>query len=504
MTAQCARTRRVLGLCTALLAATALPASSQAAPNPLGQPMLEADGSVRDDAFIPVPLLPEDQKYADLQADRLKQFLMEVDAISLADRDRGTVFWGRNIGTQGHKDTQDWVERHFLANGLENVHRQYFDLGPQWKPERWDITFASGGENFELESARPAEDAATTPAAGLEFELVWVAGGSDADYLGRDVRGKAVLIQDVPLPGDIRHLIAIEGAVARAFQKGAGAVGIVYGISDNMAMWQDISGGPGFNLGYEDGIRLRDRLGKGERVTVNLQMQSQMVEGMQEASVWGTLPGASEEDILIVAHMDGYFQAASDNGSGLAVMMGLIEHFSKIPQAQRPRSIRFLGSVGHHSGPGTAWLHDNAATALANTVLIINLEHSSLLRTKYWGPKLRMTNAVSPLRWWVWGSPALLDATLESLRRFRVELTADMDPGAAGEISRIARDAPSIQLISSPEIKHTEQDTPEWVPAIGLEKIARAYARIIDEVNELEREEILPSQVSAQAQPDAR
>ena len=45
----------------------------------------------------------------------------------------------------------------------------------------------------------------------------------------------------------------------------------------------------------------------------------------------------------------------------------------------------------------------------------------------------------------------------------------------------MARDVPTIQVITSPEIKHTEQDTPDWVPAVGLGQIARAYARIIAE-----------------------
>ena len=476
-----------------LLASGAL--AAQNAPNTLGQPLLDSSGDVRDDAFITIPLRADDQKYADIEGDRLKGFLMEVDAISLADRDRGNVFWGRNIGTIGHKETQDWVERYFRANGLEDVHRQSFDVGPQWKPESWAISFSAGGRSFELESARPEQDAESTPPGGLDFELVWVGTGSDADYIGRDVRGKAVLVLDIPRPGTLRHSIRSEGSVARAFEYGAAAVGIVYGISDNFAVWQRVAGGPGFNVGYEDGLVLRDMLGRGERVTVNLQMQSRMVTGLQEASVWGTLPGTSEEEILIIAHMDGFFQAASDNASGLAVMMGLVEHFAAVPQSQRRRTMRFLGSVGHHSGPGTRWLHDNLETALANTVLAINLEHVAIVRTKYWGPTLRKTNAVSPMRWWVWGSDNLLDTVLDSFNRFNVAVTGDMEPGASGEMGRMARDVPSMQVITSPEIKHTEQDTPDWIPAVGLEQIGRAYARIIDGVNQFDREDLEPASV---------
>ena len=116
----------------------------QAPPNPLGQPLLDASGQLRDDAFIRIPLRPEDERYADIEGDRLKEMLLEVDAISLADRDAGTIFWGRNVGTASHVATQDWVEDHFRRNGLDTVSRQSFDLNPVWHPTAWELTFASG------------------------------------------------------------------------------------------------------------------------------------------------------------------------------------------------------------------------------------------------------------------------------------------------------------------------------------------------------------------------
>ena len=70
-----------------------------------------------------------------------------------------------------------------------------------------------------------------------------------------------------------------------------------------------------------------------------------------------------------------------------------------------------------------------------------------------------MTTAVSPMRWWVYGSPSLLDISLKACSRFNMG------------------DAPSIRVITSPEVKHTEQDRAERVPANGLEQIGRAYAK---------------------------
>ena len=109
--------------------------AQDAAPNTLGQPLLDSSGEIRDDAFIRISLRPDDLKYADPEGAHLKRLLLEIDAISREDRDRGNLFWGRNVGTWGQEATQDWVEEYFRNSGLIDVHREQFDLAPQWRPE---------------------------------------------------------------------------------------------------------------------------------------------------------------------------------------------------------------------------------------------------------------------------------------------------------------------------------------------------------------------------------
>ncbi|HUP51096.1 MAG TPA: hypothetical protein VM198_01370, partial [Longimicrobiales bacterium] len=133
----------VLVLAGLLAAGAAVRLAAQTPPNPLGQPLLDADGNVREDAFLRIPLRPEDARYGVIDGTRLKAWLREVDAISIADRERGNLFWGRNVGTWGHEATQEWVERYFREYGLRDVHPQDFDLEPQWELTSWDITFAS-------------------------------------------------------------------------------------------------------------------------------------------------------------------------------------------------------------------------------------------------------------------------------------------------------------------------------------------------------------------------
>jgi hypothetical protein len=458
--------------------------------------LLNAKGFVPDEAFVTKPLPGSEQAYADISGTHLKALIGEVTAISEKDRARGEKMWGRIAGFPGEKDTNDWVEAKFKALGLENVHRQAFNLPPQWMPKSWDVSFTGGGKTIVAKSLLPAPGSPSTPAGGLDLEAVWVGTGTAADFVGRNVRGKAVFIHDIPTPGTINHSVTWTGSIRRAQEQGAAAIFVVYGISDNWAIWQGLGGGdagadaasraPGFYMGYQDGSAVRDLIGTGQPVRAKISLAVENANGLTATNVYGTLPGTSDENVLILAHQDGYFDAALDNASGLAGLIGLAEHFSKVPRAQRKRSITFVGTAGHHAGsPGTRWMHDNRDTYFAKTALAINLEHLSYDDTANWGATIRKSNAISPRRWWVFGSPKLVDVVTSSFLTFGVPLLVDMDNNASGDMGNMARDLPSMQTIDSPEVKHADADTADWIPAPGIEALVRSYAKIVDEVNKL-------------------
>ena len=64
---------------------------------------------------------------------------------------------------------------------------------PQWFPQSWDVTVTGNGKTISLESAQPDYGAAGTSAGGLDLDAVYVGLGSEADFAGRDVKGKAVV-----------------------------------------------------------------------------------------------------------------------------------------------------------------------------------------------------------------------------------------------------------------------------------------------------------------------
>ena len=490
-----------------VVASAVLPAQQQPPARPLQQPLLDPSGHVREAAYLPAPLPDAERAYASIAGAEMKTLVNEIVAISRKSRDAGDKYWGRIAGTKYEAMTADLVESKFRQFGLTDIQRPEFELRPQWFPIDWDVQAAGSGQTLTFPSLRPALGSRATPPEGVEADAVWVGLGTAADFAGRDVKGKAVIIHSMLSPGQMGQSAIFEGAFKRAASAGAAAILAVWGYYDNMAVWQGLAGGfsspdtpPGFFLGFEDGRKLRDLVGAGP-VRLKLRLRTEERPNLKSISVYGTLPGRTDENIIVMAHMDGWFDAALDNASGLSVMLTLAEHFARIPRQQRRRNIVFIGTAGHHVGsPNAIYLRDKRADLLAKTALMINCEHVSATQTLNWDTRLRRSTAVWPRRWHVTGSTKLVDLTLAAYRTFGVSVVGDMDPTATGEMGAIFRLRPSLQIIRSPENKHTDADVPELVPAVGLEAVGRAFAKIVDEVNKLDIGELLPPPAASSAQ----
>jgi hypothetical protein len=477
----------------ALSAAGARVLGQQPAAAPQRQPLLDARGYVREDAYSPAALPDSERAYANIDGAHMKATVNEIVAISRKSRDDGNKYWGRIAGTKYEAMTADLLEAKFRKLGMVDINRPEFTLPPQWFPLDWDVTASGGGQALKFSTALPALGSAATAPNGLDLDAVWVGIGTAADFAGRDVKGKAVVIHTMLSPGQMGQSALFEGAFKRANEAGAAAIIAIWGYYDNMAAWQGLGGGfssngfaPGFFLGFEDGKKLRNLIGAGP-VKLKLRLQTETRPNLKSVSIYGTLPGTTDESILVMAHMDGWFDAALDNASGLSTMVALAEHFAQIPKEKRRRNMIFIGTAGHHVGsPNAIYLRDKRADLLARTALMINCEHVSASQTLNWDTTLRRSTAVWPRRWNVNGSAKLTDLVLSAYRTFNVGVVGDMDPTATGEMGAIFKLTPSLQLIRSPENKHTDADIPEYVPAVGLEAVGRAYAKIIDEVNKLD------------------
>jgi hypothetical protein len=316
-----------------------------------------------------------------------------------------------------------------------------------------------------------------------------------AHFPDRNVSGKAAVLYGFPNPGGRANTALTLGALQRAEQAGAAAVLMIVGFPGNVV--NQPQGGaarppaklPVLILGDQDGRTVRELIERNEQPAVRLRLDVESRAGLKTANVWGVLPGATDENIAIMAHADAFFEGAMDNASGMATQVALAEHYAKVPRAQRRRTITFFTTFAHHSPSGAqagiSWVHNNMQAMFAKTALLINLEHTAQVATYLVGEAFITSNQVSARRWYVGGSDRLRDLVLKVFQEYGIALYSRPEGRPGGELSHVFTDAPSFHIIDH-TVYHTDMDTLAAVPAYGLEQSARAFAKIIDQVNTVE------------------
>jgi hypothetical protein len=426
-------------------------------------------------------------KYASIDGHKMWAYVDEQAKIAERYRDAGhPQFWGRISGTSADAEDAEWLQKKFNQAGLTDTRIQTVNyLGPQWEPKSWRVTATGAGKTVEIASAQPSYGSPDTGGKDLDLEIAYVGVGSEADFARQDVRGKAVLLVKTTLS----RQIGPQDILKRAEAHGAAAI-----------LATDLRGGnftaqsyraythiPSFHLGTKDGETIRDMTGQ-TAPHVKIRMDAAFASGQKSFLVWGTLPGMTDETIYVIAHRDGWFDAAGDNASGVASMIGLAEHFAKLPKSQRRRTMIFIGTDGHHSiRPGefgNEWLLANRDRLFAKTALMINSEHPSVVLTH--GNAAGWTDTMTPLQWYA-GGPQLQKITASAFHEFGVPLwTEASKTPPAGDLEKFYWFLPGVVAQSNDFIDmHTTEDTPANVPWTGLEAVTRAYAKLIDEVNKV-------------------
>jgi hypothetical protein len=438
-----------------------------------------------DDQYPLWPLTPEQKRYASINGARMKQHVIELAQVSLRYRDAGHKWWGRFPGTTADREGMEYMTREFESLGLKVEHFPYL-LPDDWRPTDWAASYAAAdGSTIQLATAFPASGTKATGAQGVTAEAVWVGIGAGADFIGRDVKGKAVIIYSVFVPGGRSHSASdradLFNANARAVQLGAAIVVNVMGVPGNGQFQPE--GGlrqvPQFTLSMDEGFALRDRLDKGEKIQLSVRLEVQELRNVATEYTIATLPGVSDEQVVIMTHTDGYFQAAMDNAAGMASALEIARFYAQKPLQQRPRTMRFIQFPDHHHGEvarGRPGVGIDATYPWDKVAVKLTMEHPSQTLLYMYNDGLTPTNAVGAFRWSTLGSPEFEQMVFDTLREFGVSVYAREDGPKNGNY------APSFHIIDH-VIYHTSLDVPELVPASGLERTTRAFAAALDRAN---------------------
>ena len=438
-----------------------------------------------DDQYPIWPLTPEQKQYAAIDGARMKRQVVDLAQIAVRYRDAGHKWWGRLPGTSADREGMAYMSRAFEGLGLTVEHFPYV-LPEDWRPTDWAASYkTAGGSTVHLTTAFPVADTKATGPQGITAEAVWVGIGAGADFIGRDVKGKAVVIYSTFVPGGRSHSASdragLFNANTRAAQLGAAMVVNVMGVPGNGQFQPE--GGlrqiPQFTLSMDEGFALRDRLDKGERVVLTFRLDVPELRNIATEYTIATLPGMSDEQLVVMTHTDGYFQGATDNAAGMASALELARFYAQKPLRERPRTMKFIQFSDHHHGEiarGRKEVGIDATYPWGKVAVKLTMEHPSQTLLYMYNDGLTPTNAIGAFRWNALGSSEFERMVFETLREFGVSVYALEDGPKNGNY------APSFHIIDH-VIYHTSLDVPELVPATGLERSTRAFAAILDRAN---------------------
>jgi hypothetical protein len=427
----------------------------------------------------------------------LKKDLRRVIDFSLESLNSGDKLWGRRATTPSFQHTLEWTVQEWKAAGLTDARLEPFPVtAAMWVPESWQVQLTGAGDPITLTSAFPQQGSAT---GTLTAPLVFVGRGTPADLAGRDLHGKVAVMHVRPEPSLFGS--AEQGIPAQLVKRGAVAVVESVEGPGNVNYYDPRFGcqpAMCFMVGGQDGWFLEQVIGKAadtgalEQLKLSLSMRSSEKTGLTSGNAMATIPGQSAKRLIVNAHADGYFQGADDNASGMATLMALSRYFAKQPKPKH--TLVFIASGGHH-GPG------NGPTALVaahpewkgNVLTIVNLEHlaySDAVRGKVrsqdnfgmvWntsvteGAKSVGVTNLAPFTGSLWK---------EAPRCFGVTIYQQYARNVSGDLGGFAPlGVPMTQMIQSGTFYHTSGDVFEQVPEAGLERAARFYAYLVEQLD---------------------
>ncbi|NJM05612.1 DUF4910 domain-containing protein [Candidatus Gracilibacteria bacterium] len=219
----------------------------------------------------------------------------------------------------------------------------------------------------------------SAPADG-EFEVVAIEGGErEADYAGVDVRGKLVLTRSMPMA--VQTLAVERYGAAGVLFDGMRSIPEICPSGDlpdeiQYASWWWWGGETrafGFALSPRAGKELRQRLEAGP-LRVAAHVRSHFADGQIEA-VTATIPGESEDQVLLVAHLCHPTPFANDNASGAAAVMEAARALHTLVQSGTlPRPRRTLRFLWVPEMTGTYLYLASHEAEIARTVAALNLD----------------------------------------------------------------------------------------------------------------------------------
>lgn len=460
----------------------------------------------------PARVPPGEERFPHLDGAAMEADMRTLVSYALESRERKEIgdgqFWGRIGGLPSAAEATEWVVGQLEQAGIEDIevqHLQQDEGAALWLPLRWEMALvansAAGPDSSDvvLESAMPLPRS-ELPEGGITAPLVYVGTGSAAESMHADVQGKIVLRRVSPQAHSFFESQATFESARQLFGRGAAAVVNMMDMPGNARSFDYFGCGVAcFNLGGQDSRFLRAVLNgaaeaaTAEQLRMRLTLETESLSGLTAQNALAVIPGVSDEVVLIVSHVDSWFDGANDNADGLAVTLALARHFAALDR-QLERTLIFLISVGHHTAGLNGPLHFVRMNPdiVDRTVLAINVEHvaaRNLVPARTFYPdghrEFDADTGESPISAGITNeSPYLQSLIDEGVARYGTNFVSGNSTASSGESQWLINlGFPVLTIMQAYPLYHTSGEVAEIISTPGMERMARFLAFYIAEAS---------------------
>lgn len=342
-------------------------------------------------ALISAPVLaqesprpPEAQKPPLLSVETVRALDQELSGETAKRNLEGITREHRVRGSRGFRTAAELVLDRAKSYGLGDAQILEFPAdgktfyGTQKSRLAWDADFAELWEVRQENgkwmnavklgdwSAMPITLAEDSESGDATAELVDVGNGTiEADYAGKDVRGKLVLV--AAQPGAVQHIaIGVHGA-AGIVSYAQNQRSAWWGEDENLIRWGHLESfypvGErtfAFMISLKTARGLRERIAHGETIRMHATVKAGQHPGVLSI-VTATIPGADpklrDEEIAFSCHLDHQRPGANDNASGCVTILEVARTLQKlIANGTLPRPARTLRFIWPPEIEGTTTL----------------------------------------------------------------------------------------------------------------------------------------------------
>jgi hypothetical protein len=415
-------------------------------------------------------------------------------------------FGVRRPGSPQDQAVADWCEARFRELGLADVRQEPVPL-PHWRSEHATLTAWPADDPPAAISLPGFALPHTLAADGVEAAVVRFTPGDDATGA---IAVEPLVLSELPQSymahvatsahdpdGEFAELVQVlpfsprfQEVAEPAMAAGAvGWVGVFQGpwetcdyyvpydgvVRDVHALW----------LSRSSGAEL-DRLLDGGPVTGRLDVDARRDEVVAH-NVVGTLPGASDEWVVIASHHDAPWASAVEDGSGIAMVLAQVAHWVDVPADERPHNLLFLLTTGHMThGAGTAAFIRDHADLLDDVVLEVHLEHTAN-EVVGDGRGGLVPTGEPEVRWWfTTQEPGLEQAVQAALEAEDLRRSLVLPPEVFGPSPTTdggffhLEGVPLVNFLTAPMYLFDSADTVDKVHVDSLEPVGRATVRIVE------------------------